>query len=157
MLEPEQKEEFERRFMPLTIVCGGMASSVLVFGAAAFVAASQGKPIEAARIVRSVFYLAAGLEIGTALLLRRRLLSDERLKTAAKGGLESLIGALMHAHIVLFALWESVGIFGCVLCFLSKSPADFLPFGAVAALGMLQSWPSKGHWEERAGRLLRGL
>jgi hypothetical protein len=54
--------------------------------------------------------------------------------------------------MVRWALMESSAIFGLLAAFLSREPLVFLPLGALAAVGMLASYPSDDRLREMASQ-----
>ena len=155
MLSGEELEHFLKRLALTRAVAGAAAASILVCVGLAAVLGVGGPTTPAAEALRGVFYLLAAGLIGTAVFLRRRLFSDERLRRSAGGGLPALMTAVQTGQVVLCASWEGLAVLGLVLAILSRSAADLWPFAGASALGLYSCWPRRRDWEERAERALR--
>ena len=155
MLEPDQRDSFDGPFLITRIICASMAASILIFSVLAHVVAGKAAPIESIGTLKTVFYFAAAALIGAALLLNKYLLGRARLANAARKGLGPLMGAVLQAHILLFAIWESSALLGLVLAILSGSATVIWPFILAGALGMAYSWPRTRVWEDRVSSILR--
>ena len=91
--------------------------------------------------LRYAFFGASLVSAGLSFFLKQRLLGNPRQGSVTPAQ------KFNSAHVIAWALCESVSIYGLVLFFLGRSLNDFIPF-FVASMGlMLIHYPKKAAWE----------
>ena len=113
------------------VLFGAMASSVLVYGAVAFLFGPSGEPPEATRPLRMALWGVAVV----ALFVAQRLIAPFR-KALAGGPGEAPpdAKAFFGRSVAALALAEAAAILGLVLVFVGGSRSDFLLLGMLALL-----------------------
>jgi hypothetical protein len=112
------------------VLFGAMASSVLVYGAVAFVFGRPGEPPEATRPLRMALW---GVALA-ALLVAQRLIVPFRKADAGDPAAPPDAKAFFGRSVAALALAEAAAIVGLVLVFVGGSRSDFLLLGTLALL-----------------------
>ena len=132
----------------LKIVWFALLLAMFAYTGVVFIFGSP-EPPDLGENVKAVFLLG-GAALGIiSLLIYRFFLSDKSLRKkflATQGQepekrLEELSNRLLLPHVVPWGINESVVLLGFVLSFLSKSPADAIPFSAIGIILHIYMYP----------------
>jgi hypothetical protein len=107
--------------------------------------------------LRYILMAVAAVEVILMVIVKNRILSGETkfiqqpgLKKDSPGtNEEEFITRLRSAHIVTYALCESIAIYGLVLFFLEKERTEFYAFLGVSFFLMLVHFPKYDDWKSR--------
>jgi hypothetical protein len=108
-------------------------------------------------ILRYILMAIAAIEVFMMVIIKNRILSGET-KLIQQPGLEQdpskpnegeFINRLRSAHIVTYALCESIAIYGLILFILEKNKTEFYAFLGVALFLMLVHFPKYDDWKSR--------
>lgn len=140
----------------LKIVWFALLLAMFAYTAVVFVFGSP-EPPGVAENVRAAF-LIGGAALGViSLLIYRFTLSEESLRRKflttqgqePEKRLEELSNRLLLPHVVPWGINESVVLLGFVLAFLSKNPADTVPFSVVGTVLHIYMYPRVEQLVER--------
>ncbi len=132
----------------LKIVWFALLLAMFAYTGVVFIFGSP-EPPDLGENVKAVFLLG-GAALGIiSLLIYRFFLSDKSLRKkflATQGQepekrLEELSNRLLLPHVVPWGINESVVLLGFVLSFLSKNPADAIPFSAIGIILHIYMYP----------------
>ena len=132
----------------LKIVWFALLLAMFAYTGVVFIFGSP-EPPDLGENVKAVFLLG-GAALGIiSLLIYRFTLSDKSLRKkflATQGQepekrLEELSNRLLLPHVVPWGINESVVLLGFVLSFLSKNPADAIPFSAIGIILHIYMYP----------------
>lgn len=115
--------------------------------------------------LRYVFMAFAAVEVVLMLIIKNRILSGETKfiqqpnlgKDSSKPDEGEFINRLRSAHIITFALCESIAIYGLVLFILGKDRTEFYAFLGVSLFLMLVHFPKYDDWKSRLEDFLSDL
>jgi len=107
--------------------------------------------------LRYVFMAFAAVEVVLMLIIKNRILSGQTKfiqqpdsgKDSPKPGEGEFINRLRSAHIITFALCESIAIYGLILFILEKDKTVFYAFLGVSLFLMLVHFPKYDDWKSR--------
>ena len=120
----------------LGVIWAAMLAAVAVYGAVAvFLPSANGGGMDAEFVRTALSALAVGSGLAAVLVWRRSL--------AAGGGAPIERSALQSSAIIVWALCESVAVFGLVTVVLTGDAREFVPFGAAAAALLLLHRPAR--------------
>jgi len=126
-----------RQLQSIRIVWLALVASLLVYGAIPFVLPLPGEPAAVlVPLVAALVFVALATALATMVLRRVAItgpLASGALDPATKTG----AGRVLAISVVLWALCESIGVYGLVLFFLYRELALFYPFLLVAMALML--------------------
>jgi len=116
-----------------------------------------GKGFSGLGYLRYFFMAAAALEVVLMIIIKNRILAGETKfiqrpdsKTGSPGPDENeFINRLRSAHIISYALCESIAIYGLVLFILEKDKTLFYAFLGVSLFLMLVHFPKYDDWKSR--------
>lgn len=140
----------------LKIVWFALLLAMFAYTAVVFVFRSPNPP-DIGENVRTAFLIGGALLGVISLLIYRFTLSEKSLRKkflATEGQepqkrLEELSNRLLLPHVVPWGINESVVLLGFVLSFLSKNPADTIPFSVIGAVLHIYMYPRVEQLVER--------
>jgi hypothetical protein len=108
-------------------------------------------------ILRYIFMAVAAIEVFMMVIIKNRILSGETKiiqqpgpeKDTSKPNEGEFINRLRSAHIITYALCESIAIYGLILFMLGKDKTEFYAFLGVALFLMLVHFPKYEDWKSR--------
>ena len=140
----------------LKIVWFALLLAMFAYTAVVFIFKSPEAP-DVGENVRAAFFLG-GAALGIiSLLIYRFTLSEKSLRKkflATEGQkpekrLEEFSNRLLLPHVVPWGINESVVLLGFVLAFLSKNPADAIPFSVIGIILHIYMYPRVEQFVER--------
>lgn len=141
----------ERGHRVLTVICGGLLLSLLVYAGVAWLLLEQlgweppGAPMPGL-LVPLLAAVAVGLTLAAAPLGRWAGEAAARHRGAEDPG--GPVGAYVQQTLVAFALRESTGVVGLIASLLSGELVWCWALTALAMVAMLQAWPPKDGMQE---------
>jgi len=146
--EDRSRRDLKAAYRMASLICVVMIISLFVYAAVVEFLINvppggfSGMGAETLVTVRSVLLTAAAATFFVIRFLRKKLLSGSAHTAAAPAG------RLLTASIVVYALCESVVIYGLVLYVLCGDPSDFYLFMGISLLYFAVSFPRLRQWEE---------
>jgi hypothetical protein len=107
--------------------------------------------------LRYIFMAAAAVEVVLMVIIKNRILSGEtKFNQQPDSGKDSpgpdegeFINRLRSAHIITYALCESIAVYGLILFILEKDRTEFYAFLGVSLFLMLVHFPKYDDWKSR--------
>ena len=123
---------------------------------------NPGKVSSDLSFLRYILMAVAAIEVFMMVIIKNRIISGEtRLiqqpgseKDSSKPNEGEFINRLRSAHIVTYALCESIAIYGLILFMLEKNKTEFYAFLGVALFLMLVHFPKYEDWKSRLEEFL---
>lgn len=146
----------EGAFRTLRIIHGAMILAIVVYGLVAVLLVARGAippggfAPRVFPLLRLALYAVAAAEVAIIVRLGRRLLSPEYLARQRSG---SPAGRLQASYVILFALWDSVAVYGLILFLLGRGDLDFAVLAGAALLGLLLHTPRRDQWDRLLGEV----
>jgi F0F1-type ATP synthase membrane subunit c/vacuolar-type H+-ATPase subunit K len=110
-----------------------------------------------ASLVRNIFLFISLVTIFLIQIFRSRMFRTPSVAGAGeKPSEKDLVQKLVSASVVIFALAESIAIFGLVLFFLTNRATDFYMFLAISLISFTLFFPRYLQWEEWMKRRTMG-
>ena len=108
-------------------------------------------------LLRYILMAAAAIEVILMVIIKNRILSGETKiiqqpgpeKDSSKPDEGEFINRLRSAHIITYALCESIAIYGLILFMLGKDKTEFYAFLGVSLFLMLVHFPKYEDWKSR--------
>jgi hypothetical protein len=116
-----------------------------------------GKGFSGLSFLRYILMAAAAVEVVLMVIIKNRILSGE-FKFMQQPGSEKdspgpdeaeFINRLRSAHIITYALCESIAIYGLILFMLGKDKTEFYAFLGISLFLMLVHFPKYDDWKSR--------
>ena len=112
--------------------------------------------LEDVGLLRNIFLGLSLLQVIVIKVIKSRALSISSTLTAPGVGEPTdpsrLVTRLVTSSIVIFALAESIAVYGLVLFFLNGNSTDFYIFLGLSFLAFVMFFPKYDQWEELAKR-----
>jgi F0F1-type ATP synthase membrane subunit c/vacuolar-type H+-ATPase subunit K len=147
------EKELKKNYLSLAIIGAGMVISVIIYAVVGEVIAKQNAPFsgfvkgfDQIDTLRYILLAVSVVILGVAGVARKALLSDKLSKFMVKPNAQSTGGGPVFAqfnsaHVIVFALCESVAIYGMVLFLIAGSRFDLYLFIAISLAGYAVYFP----------------
>jgi hypothetical protein len=141
------EEELNKGFLTLKMIWLAMLASLAIYvfvglQVAPTMRTSLDKDIFA--ILRAILYVLAFVTLIITGPIKRRLLSAKGQLGSAQSTLHPIIQQYFAAMTIVWALSESIGVYGLVLFFLGKNTTDLYLLIVTSAAALLMHRPKKG-------------
>jgi len=147
VLPPEDESKLKNHYRVTVIVWFAMLVSVLIYlGLGLFLIKRE--PNSTGGEFQFVFYILSVISVLLSRFFRSFLLSDERIASAISRDVLNLAGLLQSHHIVTFAFYESIAIYGLVLYAVWGIKTDSYILLALSLLCFVLNYPKFELWQE---------
>ena len=99
-------------------------------------------------LLRNIFLFVALAMIFLIQILRGRMFRTPSVAADERPNEKALIQKLVSTSVIIFALAESIAIFGLVSFFLTNRATDFYMFLAISLVSFTLFFPRYSQWEE---------
>ncbi len=141
-MEPVDPALIEQKARILTILCGALLSSLVIYVVVGFTVAGSGRPVATGVPVVAPWVLAAAavLALAAGETVSRTIFAQ---RSAGVTSPSARLEAYQQATIVGFGVREWAGILGLVATLLTGSLAWCVGLCAATALTMFAAWPRR--------------
>jgi F0F1-type ATP synthase membrane subunit c/vacuolar-type H+-ATPase subunit K len=154
-------EELKNAYRRTTIIGLAMIMSLVTYIlVVAFIQAMRdsSEGLVETSLLRNIFLFVSLAMVFLIQNIRSRLFRIPSVATerGEKTNPKDLIRKLVSTSVVIFALAESIAVFGLVLFFLTASATDFYMFLGISLLSFVLFFPRYAQWEEWMKRRTMG-
>lgn len=143
----QNQSSLNQKFVTNFIIYGAFLWAILIYNVLGYIVGQKGDMTKAQQSQEVLLSVLVGLTIVNIIaapILKSIMLKKEKLISLSE---EARLSRLTVTNIIVYALYEAIGIYGLLLVFITGNFVFAPIFTGVAFIGLLAQFPRKMYWE----------